>query len=362
MHSPSHQVHRTMQLVGVALLLSLSAAAQAPEGRNAGETTNASRAGNAGAPGNTAGANDFVPLRQPRFAPAAQATYLHDSDRVVGVSENGVAKAYEPDVAAWHHVIEDRLGDLPVIVTWCSLCNTPLVYKSEVDGKKLTFARAGNRGNNFYMADSETGSHWQQIGGECFEGPLKGKRLTMVPFLFTTWGEWRAQHPQTLALIPEPAYAEQYAGMAKRIATMPYGSNTAPGRELVRQADTRLPNYEQVIGIESGEAHKAYPVSVLSKQLVINDKVGATPIVVAYAPSTATTTAFSRTVNGRVLTFRSAPAGKMTDDETGSTWTTYGECTSGKLKGQKLTQLIPEPGLWFAWAEFHPDTEIYFAK
>ena len=37
------------------------------------------------------------------------------------------------------------------------------------------------------MADSETGSHWQQIGGECFEGPLKGKRLTMVPFLFTTW-------------------------------------------------------------------------------------------------------------------------------------------------------------------------------
>ena len=226
------------------------------------------------APGNTAGANDFVPLRQPRFAPAAQATFLHDSDRVVGVSENGVAKAYEPDVTAWHHVIEDRLGDLPVIVTWCSLCNTPLVYKSEVDGKKLTFARAGNSGNNFYMADSETGSHWQQIGGECFEGPLKGKRLTMLPFLFTTWGEWRAQHPQTLALIPEPAYAEQYAGMAKRIATMPYGSNTAPGRELVRQADTRLPNYEQVIGIESGEAHKAYPVSVLSKQPVINDKVG----------------------------------------------------------------------------------------
>jgi len=280
MHSLSHQVHRTMQLVGVALLLSLSAAAQAPEARNAGETTNASRAGIASAPGNTAGANDFVPLRQPRFALAAQATYLHDSDRVVGVSENGVAKAYEPDVTAWHHVIEDRLGDLPVIVTWCSLCNTPLVYKSEVDGKKLTFARAGNRGNNFYMADSETGSHWQQIGGECFEGPLKGKRLTMVPFLFTTWGEWRAQHPQTLALIPEPAHAEQYAGMAKRIATMPYGSNTAPGRELVHQADTRLPNYEQVIGIESGEAHKAYPVSVLGKQPVINDKVGSTLVVV----------------------------------------------------------------------------------
>src|ERR1700730_5706955 len=181
----------------------------------------------------------------------------------------------------------------------------------------------------------------------------------MVPFLFTTWAEWRAQHPQTLVLIPEPAYAEQYAGMAKRIGTMPYGSNTTPGRELVRQADRRLPNYEQVIGIKSGEAHKAYPVSVLGKQPVINDKVGGTPVVVAYVPSTDTTTAFSRTVNGRTLTFRSAHSGTMMDDETGSTWTTYGECTAGKLKGQKLTQLVPEPGLWFAWSEFHPDTEVY---
>jgi hypothetical protein len=49
----------------------------------------------------------------------------------------------------------------------------------------------------------------------------------------------------------------------------------------------------------------------------------------------------------------------MTDDETGSTWTTYGECTAGKLKGQKLTPLVPEPGLWFAWAEFHPDTDVF---
>jgi hypothetical protein len=363
MRSPSRQFRRSIELIGIAILLSLSAAAQTPQSRNADQTTNAGRAESrtqtTGATGNPAGANDFVPLRQPRFAPVAQATFLHDSDRVVGVSENGVAKAYEPDVTAWHHVVEDQFGAMPVIVTWCSLCNTPLVYKSEVDGEKLTFARAGNRGNNFYMADSETGSHWQQIGGECFEGPLKGKRLTMVPFLFTTWGEWRAQHPQTLALIPESAYAEQYAGMAKRIATMPFGSNTAPGRELVRQADTRLPNYEQVIGIESGEAHKAYPAAVLSKQPIINDKVGSTPVVVAYVPSTDTTTAFSRIVNGRTLTFRSAHAGTMTDDETGSTWTTYGECTAGKLKGQKLAQLIPEPGLWFAWAEFHPDTEVY---
>jgi len=322
---------------------------------------------------------EFVPLREPRFVPAVQANFLKDTDRVVGVSENGVAKAYEPDVTAWHHVVEDRLGNLPIIVTWCSLCNTPLVYRSEVDGRKLTFERAGNRGNNFYMSDSETGSHWQQIGGDCFEGPMKGKRLTMVPFLLTTWGEWRDEHPQTLVLLPEEKYQEQYAAMAKRIATIAYGSNKKPDRELTRDADTRLPNYEQVIGIEADGAHKAYPVTALRKEPVVNDKVGTMPVLLMSSSGSDTATAFSRLVGGRTLTFRvpSKEAGRsfrivmeakavgpekliwIVDNETHSDWNMYGKCIGGKLKGQKLDRIIPQPGLWFAWAEFNPDTEVY---
>jgi hypothetical protein len=304
---------------------------------------------------------NFVPLRQPRFVPAAQAEFLKNEDRVVGVAENGVAKAYEPDITAWHHVIEDRLAEMPIIVTWCSLCNTPLVYKAEVDGRKLTFERAGNRGNNFYMSDSETGSHWQQIGGECFEGPMKGKRLTLVPFLLTTWGEWRATHPTTLVLVPEPAHRDQYAAMAKRISTISYGSNQKPDRELIREADTRLANYEQVIGIEAGGAHKAYPVAALRKDPVINDAVGSSPIVLMYAGASDTTAAFSPVLDGRKLTFRAAEPSTVVDNETGSKWTTYGECTGGKLKGSRLDRIVPMPGLWFAWAEFHPDTQVYSA-
>jgi hypothetical protein len=324
------------------LMLTASVAAQLPSQRN-GE----------------GGGTDFVPLRQPHFVTAAQATFLKDGDRVVGVSENGVAKAYEPAVTAWHHVVEDQFGDMPMIVTWCSLCNTPPVYKSTVDGRKLTFARGGNRGNNFYMSDSETGSHWQQIGGDCFEGPMKGKRLTMVPFLYTTWGEWRAQHPQTLALVPEADRKAEYAGMAQRIASIEYGSNKAPGRELVRPADGRLPNYEEVIGIEAGGAHKAYPLPALQKTPVIDDVVGSVPVLMVYAAASDTTTAFSRVVNGRTLTFKGAEGAGLTDAETGSRWTSYGECTAGKLKGQKLGGITPQTGFWFAWAEFYPDTQVW---
>jgi len=237
-----------------------------------------------------------------------------------------------------------------------------LVYRSEVDGRKLTFERAGNRGNNFYMSDSETGSHWQQIGGECFEGPMKGKRLTLVPFLLTTWGEWRGLHPQSLVLIPEEKYHDQYAAMAKRIATIAYGSNKSPDRELIGQQDSRLPNYEQVIGIEAGGAHKAYPVAALHQAPLLNDMVGARPVVLIYAANTDTTTAFSRVAGGRTLTFKASTPGLIVDDETGSAWTAYGECTAGKFKGQRLERIVPQPGLWFAWAEFNPDTEVIRAR
>src|SRR3981081_535375 len=303
----------------------------------------------------------IVPLREPHFVPAAKADFLKNEDRVLGVSENGVSKAYQPSVLAFHHVVQDTLGKMAIIAGWCSLCNTPLVYNSEVDGKKLTFEWAGNRGNNFFMRDLETNSNWQQIGGDCFEGQLKGKSLTMVPFLYTTWGEWRSQHPDTLALVPEAAYKAGYDFMNQRISTVAYGSNQKPTREMIREQDTRLPNYEQIIGIEVHDAHKAYPVSALRKQSVVNDKVGATPVLVVYAATSDTTTAFFRVVGGRTLTFHEAGSGTILDDETGSKWNFYGDCLDGKLKGQKMERVIPQPGSWFAWAEFHPDTEVFAA-
>jgi hypothetical protein len=115
-----------------------------------------------------------------------------------------------------------------------------------------------------------------------------------------------------------------------------------------------------VIGIEAGGAHKAYPLPALQKQFVVNDMVGSAPVLLVYAAASDTVTAFSRVLSGRMLTFKGA-GGSLTDDETGSKWTAYGECTSGKLKGQKLNVITPQGGFWFAWAEFYPDTQIWGA-
>lgn len=60
----------------------------------------------------------FEALRNPRFVPAAKADFLRDDDRILGIAEGHVAKAYSVAVVGWHHIIEDQLGDLPILPTW----------------------------------------------------------------------------------------------------------------------------------------------------------------------------------------------------------------------------------------------------
>jgi len=60
----------------------------------------------------------FDPMREPHFATTAQADFLKDSDHVMGVSANGVSKAYRTDIITYHHIIHDQLGKMPILATW----------------------------------------------------------------------------------------------------------------------------------------------------------------------------------------------------------------------------------------------------
>jgi len=57
-------------------------------------------------------------LRVPVFVDASKATFLKGEDRVIGVTGEGVAKAYPAAAVTWHHGVEDQIGKLPIFVTW----------------------------------------------------------------------------------------------------------------------------------------------------------------------------------------------------------------------------------------------------
>ncbi len=60
----------------------------------------------------------FVPLDNPAFVSADEATFLTPDDRVLGVAIGGESRAYPISMMTFHHVANDELGGLPVLVTF----------------------------------------------------------------------------------------------------------------------------------------------------------------------------------------------------------------------------------------------------
>lgn len=241
------------------------------------------------------------------------------------------------------------------------------MFRAEADGKALRLGNAGVVEGNEVFKDEETGSRWQQSSLEAISGPLKGKHFEIYPFLLTSWGEWHRLHPDTLVLKPLPGYAERIPKKNEEIRQGLSGRGDAP--QGVTYRDDRLKPKTMILGIDVNGAGKAYPLDALRRARVINDVVGGAPIVVVHQPGSDTTTAFDARVKGasgaasRELKFTAANDGAtaLRDEQTGSTWTPYGECVSGPLKGSTLTSIVLEPEYWFAWSEFHRDTAIYSA-
>jgi len=233
------------------------------------------------------------------------------------------------------------------------------VFRAEARGKALILDNAGVVGGNEVFKDRETGSRWQQSSLEAISGPMQGEHLKLYPFLLTSWQEWRRLHPDTRVLKPLAGYADRIAEKNAMIRQGLSGEGAAPSDVTYR--DDRLKPKTMILGVDVDGASKAFPLEALRRERVVNDRLGGKPILIAHQPASDTTTAFVARAGGRTLTFAAANEGatELTDRETKSRWTAYGECISGPLKGSALEAIILEPEYWFAWSEFHRDTEIY---
>jgi hypothetical protein len=233
------------------------------------------------------------------------------------------------------------------------------VFRAEAKGQPLVLDNAGVVEGNEVFKDRATGSRWQQSSLRAISGPLLGTRLQLYPFLLTSWGEWRRRHPDTQVLKPLPGYADRIAEKNKMIREGLSGEGAAP--DDVTYHDSRLKPKTMVLGVDVDGATKAYPLDALRRVRIVNDVLGGKPVLVVHQPSSDTTTAFVARAAGRTLTFdaENAEASALLDRETGSRWNAYGACESGRLKGSTLEAIVLEPEYWFAWSEFHRETQIY---
>ena len=109
-------------------------------------------------------------------------TGISGREPVIAIEINGKARAYPLAIMIQHEVANDVAGGVPVVVTFCPLCNTAIAFDRRVAGRELTFGTSGTvRNADLVMWDRQTETWWQQITGDAVIGELTGYRLSFIP-------------------------------------------------------------------------------------------------------------------------------------------------------------------------------------
>lgn len=231
------------------------------------------------------------------------------------------------------------------------------MYAREVGDRTLTLGVSGLLvRNSLVMYDHQTESLWSHLTGQALAGPLAGEHLHLIASTQASWAAWRRDHPDTLLLAFDPALVGDPYSAYYRSPQLGVDHDQA---DFV--ADPRLGPKEKVIGLRLDGRVKAYSLSTLTKDKVVNDVVGDVPVVVVFDGATQSGAVFRRHTAGKLLTFRPGPAAlDMVDEESGSTWDGLsGKATSGPLDGAVLEQIPVTYAFWFAWSDFYPETDLF---
>lgn len=260
---------------------------------------------------------DGIPaILKPEFIQADQPDFLKKDDRVLAFELNGEAKAYPIKILNWHEIVNDTIGGRPVLISYCPLCGTGMAFNPVIEGKRYTFGVSGLLyKSDVLMYDHQTESLWSQIRQKAVTGPLTGTRLRLLPLVHTTWGAWRAEHPMTQVLSTDTGFKRDYT-------RDPYESYALSNRLMfpVGKGDEHLRPKAWVLGVELDGVARAYPFSELERSpQSFTDALGSKRVILSFD--------------------RASRTARIRDDA-----------------GNDLPAVV---AYWFAWAAFHPETEVY---
>ncbi len=251
------------------------------------------------------------------------------------------------------------VGDVPVTVTFCPLCNSAIVFERTVNGIALDFGTSGNlRNSDLVMWDRQTESWWQQLTGEGIVGVMAGTKLNFLAAPIVSWTDF-------MTLQANGEVLSKDTGLTRR-----YGENPYVGYDTVDQSpflytgelDDRLQPKERVAAITIDGVDAAFPFSLLVEEGVVNYPVNGTDVAVffklgtnsalghaliSFAADLGSTAVYNAVINGQKLTFSSA-GDVFIDAETGSTWNILGEAVDGPMTGEKLPKIVHGDHFWFA--------------
>jgi len=318
---------------------------------------------------------DGIPaLTDPELQSIDQAErWLNAMDPVIVVGMPEHATAYPLALLAWHEIINHTVGEVPIAVTWCPLCDSAVVFDRRVGDRTLTFAVSGKlRNSDMIMYDRETESLWQQLQGRAVVGQFTGTELDALPMQLIDFHSFAEAYPFGNVVSHDTG------------AERPYGRNPYEGydrrdsppyrRFFEGETDPRLPPKTRLTTIETADGHLAVPRPLMAERRVLHLQLDERDVVLFHGGEMASaldalqisdgrrigaTTVFETRLGDREMEFSyDEQEHVFRDAQTGSTWSLTGHATSGPLEGEQLTPVESGNHFAFAWLRFHPDTRI----
>ena len=317
---------------------------------------------------------DGIPaIDSPRFVDAGEANeWLSEDEPVVVLDIDGDVRAYPVQILMWHEIVNDTVGEVPVAISYCPLCNSAVTYERRIEGRLTTFGTSGFLFNSaLVMYDRETESLWTHFDGRAVAGVRTGVELTPISSPLLAWADFLAAHPDGKVLDVERTGHNR-----------PYGSNPYVGYDDVGsfpflfdgEVDDRAPAKQRVVGVNLEGTSTAWTLDAISDPAptVTTGIVGQTNVVLFWNPGQSSALDASGVATGRdvgsvgvyipradgmSLTFESLEDG-FRDLETGSLWNVLGQAVEGELSGERLTAIPHLDTFWFAWLSYNPATEL----
>lgn len=155
---------------------------------------------------------DGIPaVDDPSFITVAEESRIPDPEPVITLEIDGqTPRAYPIRYLMWHEIVNDQVGEVPVSVTFCPLCNSGMTFDRRIEQGVISFGVSGMlRNSDMVMYDRETESWWQQAIGTGIVGALTGVELEQLPSWMESYGEFAARNPEGLVM-DQPRFARSY--------------------------------------------------------------------------------------------------------------------------------------------------------
>ncbi len=314
---------------------------------------------------------DGIPaIDSPRFVRADDVEWLGDGEPVLSLTVDGETRGYPLEVMTYHEIVNDTVGEVPVAVTYCPLCNSGVAFQRRAAGRVLSFGTSGRLFNdNLVMYDRQTESLWPQLTGTASIGVLTGTRLTPIPMGIVDWDRFRQDHPDAWVLSRDTGFDRAYG----RNPYVGYDrAGTDPLFPLATPTDPRLDAKTRVVGVEVGTDSVAVVRAALASARVLTISVGGDDVVLFHVPGQrsalgdqriadgaeiGSVATFDASFEGRRLEFEAVDGG-FRDTRTGSRWDFSGRAVSGPSAGARLEPVRHLDTFWFSWVAFHPGTGL----